>query len=179
MRHTIWEHFHRRSLILQTADGRQIRPVLVFDQFEELFAIGQASEATPSGRGLPDGAGRPCRKPGAEALERRLDDDPDLVKQFVFDDRDYRILVCLREDYLAHLESLRQSMPSSTENRMRLTRMNGTRALEAVTFPGRDSSPRERGPGRAFRGRRGDAAAESAGHRRDDDGLQPKSSHRS
>lgn len=43
---TLWECFHRRTLVLQTADGRQIRPVLVFDQFEELFAIGQASDET-------------------------------------------------------------------------------------------------------------------------------------
>lgn len=45
---TLWEYFHRRTLILQSADGRPIRPVFVFDQFEELFAIGQASEATHS-----------------------------------------------------------------------------------------------------------------------------------
>ena len=70
------------------------------------------------------------------ALERRLDDAPELVKQFIFDDRDYRMLVCLREDYLAHLESLRQAMPSSTENRMRITRMHGGKALEAVVNPG-------------------------------------------
>ena len=48
------------------------------------------------------------------------------------------MLISLREDYLPHLESLRQAMPSITENRMRLTRMNGTRALEAVANPGRD-----------------------------------------
>jgi tetratricopeptide (TPR) repeat protein len=134
----LWEHFHRRSLILQTADGRQIRPVLVFDQFEELFAIGQASEETRARAAtflieLADFVEN--RTP--DAFERRLEDSPELVKQFIFDDRDYRILVCLREDYLAHLESLRQSMPSSTENRMRLTRMNGKRAIEAVINPGR------------------------------------------
>jgi len=134
---TLWEHFHRRSLNLQTADGRQIRPVLVFDQFEELFAIGQASEATRSRAALfLTELADLVENRAPEALERQLDDSPELVKQFIFDDRDYRILVCLREDYLAHLESLRQSMPSSTENRMRLTRMNGTRALEAVTSPG-------------------------------------------
>jgi tetratricopeptide (TPR) repeat protein len=134
---TLWEFLHRRGLILETDDGSPIRPVLVFDQFEELFAIGQASEETRRRAAdflteLADFVEN--RAP--EALERRLDDSPELVKQFIFDNRGYRILVSLREDYLPPLESLRQSMPSIAENRMRLTRMNGMRALEAVSNPG-------------------------------------------
>ena len=66
----------------------------------------------------------------------RLKQNPQLVKQFDFDKDDHRVLICFREDYLAHLESLRQMMPSVGENRMRLTRMNGRRALEAVINPG-------------------------------------------
>jgi hypothetical protein len=133
----LWEFLHRRSLILQTTTGRPIRPVLVFDPFEELFAIGQASEATRSRAAtflieLAD----LIENRAPESLERRLDDSPELVKQFLFDDRDYRVLVCLREDYLPHLEGLRRAMPSITENRMRLTRMDGERALDAVTLPG-------------------------------------------
>ncbi len=61
-----------------------------------------------------------------------------MVTRFIFDDPDFRVLISLREDYLAHLESLRQTMPSIAENRMRLTRMNGTHAMEAVSNPGRD-----------------------------------------
>ena len=63
---SLWEYFHRRSLLLQTADGRPVRPVLVFDQFEELFAIGQASEETRAGAcPFPHRTGRPGREPGA------------------------------------------------------------------------------------------------------------------
>ncbi len=43
---SMWERFHRSSLRLRTSSGLPIRPVLVFDQFEELFAIGQTSEET-------------------------------------------------------------------------------------------------------------------------------------
>src|SRR5260370_40415433 len=53
--------------------------------------------------------------------------------------------MCLREDYVPHLESLRPSMPSIAENRMRLTRMNGLRALEAVVNPGGHLIPPEVG----------------------------------
>ena len=136
---TLWEHFHSRSLILETAKGRPVRPVFVFDQFEELFAIGQASEATRKRAQLfLSELADLVENRAPAALELQLENSPELVKQFIFDDRDYRILVCLREDYLAQLEGLRHSMPSITENRMRLTRMNGTRALEAVTKPGGD-----------------------------------------
>jgi tetratricopeptide (TPR) repeat protein len=134
---TLWEHFHRRALVLRTSAGRPIRPVLVFDQFEELFAIGHAREDSRARAllfltELADFVEN--RAP--EALEQQLNERPEMVKQFAFDDRDLRSLISLREDYLPHLESLRRSMPSITENRMRLTRMDGGRALEAVAKPG-------------------------------------------
>src|SRR5262249_53841980 len=47
-----------------------------------------------------------------------------------------RILIALREDYLAHLESVKGIMPSITQNRMRLARMTGAQALSAVMKPG-------------------------------------------
>jgi tetratricopeptide (TPR) repeat protein len=136
---TLWEHFHRQGLRQQTRDGQPVRLVLVFDQFEELFAIGHAS-AESRGRAaqfLTELADLIENRAPA-TLERRLEESPELVKQFAFHDRGYRALVCFREDYLPHLESLRLSMPSITENRMRLTRMNGARALEAVLIPGGD-----------------------------------------
>ena len=46
------------------------------------------------------------------------------------------MLIALREDYLAHLEALKGSMPSITQNRMRLARMTGAQALTAVLKPG-------------------------------------------
>ena len=143
---TLWEHLHRRSLLLETADGRSIRPVLVFDQFEELFAIGQVERRHAlASRAISSRSWPTSSRTAPEALEQRLEDSPELVKHFFFDDRDYRMLVCLREDYLPHLESLRRSVPSIAENRMRLTRMDGARALEAVSNPAGDLITREVG----------------------------------
>ena len=144
----------------------------MFDQFEELFAIGQASEETRSTRALfltelADFVENRC----PEALERRLDESPELVKQFIFDDRDYRVLVCLAGGLPCRTwRACGKSMPSITENRMRLTRMNGTRALEAVTNPGGDLIAPEVGRQvvrfvAGARLRQGDAA--SAGAQRD------------
>jgi hypothetical protein len=46
------------------------------------------------------------------------------------------VLISLREDYLAPLEGLKSSMPSITQNRLRLAPMTGSQALEAVRRPG-------------------------------------------
>ena len=143
---TLWEYFHRRRLPLETSDGRPIRLGLVFDQFEELFAIGQANEESRTRTALfLEQLADLVENRAPTVLVRRLKQTPQLVKQFAFDKDDHRVLICLREDYLAHLESLRQLMPSVGENRMRLTRMNGRRALEAVINPGRQLITREVG----------------------------------
>src|SRR5205807_1719027 len=42
---SLWACFHHRDREWKTAEGRPIRPVLVFDQFEELFTRGQSSDA--------------------------------------------------------------------------------------------------------------------------------------
>jgi hypothetical protein len=122
---TLWEHFHRRGLCQQTRDGRPVRLVLAFYQFEELFAIGRASEETRAraARFLTELADL-IENRAPEALERRLEENPELVRQFALNDQGYRALICLREDYLPHLESLRQLMPSIAENRIRLTRIS-------------------------------------------------------
>ncbi|MGB7906062.1 MAG: hypothetical protein WCF43_15305, partial [Steroidobacteraceae bacterium] len=69
-------------------------------------------------------------------LERRLEQDEANADDFDFARADYRILISLREDYLAHLESVKGTMPSITQNRMRLARMTGEQALSAVIKPG-------------------------------------------
>src|SRR5205823_2909954 len=71
-----------------------------------------------------------------EDLEAEFDHSPGLVEQYVFDRQAYRIVIALREDYLAALESMRERAPSLGRNRFRLTPMNGRQALEAVVRPG-------------------------------------------
>jgi tetratricopeptide (TPR) repeat protein len=65
-----------------------------------------------------------------------MDSDEAAVEKFDFTRSDYRVLIALREDYLAHLESVKAIMPSIGQNRMRLARMTGAQALDAVMKPG-------------------------------------------
>ncbi len=134
---TLWEYFHRVDFALRAATGQSLVPVLVFDQFEEVFTRGRETEALRerSATLLTELADLVENRPPQE-LVARFDADPNLVEQFDFSRSDYRILICLREDYLAMLEDMRQRMPSLSENRMRLTRMNGEQAFDAVSRPG-------------------------------------------
>ena len=124
--------------MLRDAAGKTLTPLLIFDQFEEIFTLAQDDDFG--------------RKRAAQFIE----DLADLVENRAArgargEDRARRrrrralrlqrapttaILIALREDYLAHLEGLKGAMPSITQNRMRLARMTGEQALAAVMKPG-------------------------------------------
>jgi tetratricopeptide (TPR) repeat protein len=136
---TLWEYFHRLDAELEGPAGKPVRPVLVFDQFEELFTRGQVDEAGRLRMKAFLGELADLVEDRAPAtLKQRLEEAPELVERFAFDRQDYRVLLSLREDYLPHLEDFRELMPSLAQNRQRLTRLNGRQALEAVLRPGRD-----------------------------------------
>jgi hypothetical protein len=133
-----WELLHRRGEVLRDASGAALIPLLIFDQFEEIFTLAQADEfgrsrAARVVRELAD----LVENRAPSALEARLEGDESLAERFDFARGDYRVLLVLREDYLASLESLAKAMPSILQNRVRLAPMTGTQALEAVLQPGK------------------------------------------
>jgi hypothetical protein len=134
---SLWEFLHHRGDLLHDAGGRTVLPLLIFDQFEEVFTLAQADDAgrRRAKQFLDELADLVENRPPAE-LERRIDADEVDAGQFDFARADYRILIALREDYLAHLEALKVVMPSITQNRMRLARMTGAQAQSAVLKPG-------------------------------------------
>ena len=134
---SLWESLHHRGDLLRDASGRTLLPLLIFDQFEEIFTLAQADDRgrLRAKQFLEDLADLVENRPPL-ALERRLEEDEAAAEDFDFARADYRILIALREDYLAHLESVKGIMPSITQNRMRLARMTGAQALSAVVEPG-------------------------------------------
>ena len=75
---SLWEFMHHRGDLLRDADGRALVPLLIFDQFEEVFTLGQADDAGPDhGPGGPccradDGAsGQSSRRSGCASLKIR------------------------------------------------------------------------------------------------------------
>jgi len=134
---SLWEFLHHRDDVLRDASGRTLIPLLIFDQFEEIFTLAQSDDfgRKRAAQFLEDLADL-VENRAPKALEARIEQDETAAERFDFTRGDYRILIALREDYLAHLEGVKGIMPSITQNRMRLARMTGAQALSAVLKPG-------------------------------------------
>jgi hypothetical protein len=134
---SLWEFLHHRDDVLRDASGATIIPLLIFDQFEELFTLAQSDDfgRARAARFIEELADL-VENRAPKALEAQLERDEAASERFDFTRGDYRVLIALREDYLAPLESLKRVMPSVSQNRLRLAPMTGEQALEAVLQPG-------------------------------------------
>ena len=135
---SLWEFLHHRDDVLLDEAGKPLIPLLIFDQFEEIFTLAQTDEAgrARAARFVDDLADLVENRAPRE-LEAKLETDDSTAERFDFARGDYRVLISLREDYLAPLESLKAKMPSVTQNRLRLAPMTGRQGLEAVMGPGK------------------------------------------
>lgn len=123
-RSTVWELLHLRD---EPLEGPQ--PLIILDQFEELFTIGsstpQAAELVEELKALVEGV-PPMR------VRERLERAPDEARAFAFQRSTHRALLSVREDFLYGLEGLRAQLPSIIYNRYRIGPFSGTQALEVV-----------------------------------------------
>ena len=123
---SLWRYFHRVQF--WSSRNELLTPVLVFDQFEEIFTLGQRSHGV-----MEFISELAClienRIPAAE--QKALAEVDELP--FSIEQQNYRVIVSLREDFLADLESLQKRIPSLAINRMRLLPMNGVASLEVVS----------------------------------------------
>jgi tetratricopeptide (TPR) repeat protein len=135
---SLWEFLHHRDDVLQDASGQTLIPLVIFDQFEEIFTLAQSDDVgrARAARFIQDLSDLVENRPPRQ-FEALLDSDDSAAERFDFARSDYRVLIALREDYLAPLESLKRSMPSIAQNRLRLAPMTGQQALAAVMKPGR------------------------------------------
>jgi hypothetical protein len=133
---SLWELFHRADFDLWDATNRLVVPVLVFDQFEEIFQIiDDDPGAAPRVRALLEGI--------AELVENRL---PQRLaggeyagggaRRFDLASKDYRVVLSFREDYLPQVRKLRAIVPSVIENHVRLEPLSGPQALQVVQGAG-------------------------------------------
>ncbi len=135
---SLWEFLHHRDDVLRDEAGRTLIPLLIFDQFEEIFTLAQSDDfgRARAARFVAELADLVENRPPKE-FEARLEEDESAAERFDFARSDYRVLIALREDYLAPLEGLKQAIPSISQNRLRLAPMSGTQALAAVLQPGK------------------------------------------
>ena len=137
---SLWEYFHRSDTDWWDNKNHLLIPVLVFDQFEEVVTIARGNDLRMQRtdaflNDLEDLV--ECHVP--EVLQQQLDLDPAgrtaFGEKFDLTKNAFRIILSLREDFLAELEVLRERLRGIMLNRYRLLPMNGEQALEVITKP--------------------------------------------
>lgn len=132
----LWLLLHDpRSRFIQPDGTSLVRPVFVFDQFEEIFTLGENRSSFAND----------CRETLAAIIENRmppavratLEADDRLADRIDYHAQPAKVLLSLREDYLHLLERWRHQLPALMDNRMELRPLSGRQALEVVIEPGR------------------------------------------
>lgn len=127
---TLWEFFHRRRFWGKRNDP--IRPVIILDQFEELFTLGQGQVKIQA---FLNELGDLVENRMPLALQSSLDEHH---QKLPFDSRfhDYKVLLSLREDFVPFLDRLQQGMPAVMRNRYCLEPLRRTSAIDIVLSAG-------------------------------------------
>jgi tetratricopeptide (TPR) repeat protein len=136
---TLWEYFHRRDVDFWGPRNRLLTPVVVLDQFEEIFTLGHRSEKSNARVAeFQKELESVLEHRPPDAVRERLEANPDDALRFDLKKQSVKFVITLREDFLADLDPWRERMPSLLPNRFRLERMTGQQALEVVQRAGSD-----------------------------------------
>lgn len=134
---TLWSYFQRRDVEFWNDHTQLVTPVIVFDQFEEIFTVerdDEAARARTSHFFIALSEVVENRPP--EAVRLMLERDPAAASRFEFTRARMKFILSLRKDFLAELESRRKLMPSLMYNRLQLTAMSGDQAYSVITRAG-------------------------------------------
>ena len=142
----LWSFFHRRDAEFWSERNRPVTPVVVFDQFEEIFTLGQETEASrsPSATFLAELSDLVENRP-PDAVRQALEAEPTVARRFDFKRATVNLVLSFREEFLAEMEGLKERMPSLMYNRFRLLAMSGAQAYEVITRAGGHLHGEDRG----------------------------------
>ncbi len=131
----LWLLLHDPELGLITATGSAaLRPVFIFDQFEEIFTLGEGRRQVPEDFREAIAAIAENRMP--QSVRTQIENDDRLAERIQYRAHPAKVVLSLREDFLHLLERWRWQLPALMENRMELRPLSGSQALKAVTGPG-------------------------------------------
>ncbi len=124
---TLWEYFSTVKIF-----NGVVKPILVFDQFEEIFTTGK-DNSTDINSFITEIADLIENKVPVTVQERLKKEKKKLAP---FDHPlNLRVIFSLREEYLPQLETLYQFIPSVRYSRYRASQMKGIDAIDAVIKP--------------------------------------------
>lgn len=128
----LWQYLHRKDLEIWSTSNHLLTPVLVFDQFEELFS-------RSGGRQERIGA---VFDELADLIENRIPagvaNSPDREGRARLDlnAQRYHVVLAFREDFLPDVESWKDKVPSLLRSRLRLLPMSRRQAIAATEAAG-------------------------------------------
>jgi WD40 repeat protein len=133
---TLWAYFHRIThfKLAEEKEKKIVTPVLVFDQFEEIFTVGKQHKE---------------KDRIIDELYWLLEDQlPPEVRERVFkNDREakrlsyskvkphFKVIISLREDYLPHLNDLKTRIPFIEKALFRVDYLTGKQARDVISNP--------------------------------------------
>ncbi|MBZ5491576.1 MAG: hypothetical protein LAO76_11655 [Acidobacteriia bacterium] len=127
---TLWEFFHASEFWGPRND--RVTPILMFDQFEELFTLGKGAKlAADFLEQLADLAEN--RVP--VAVHRRIEESGERLT-IQSESANCRIVLSLREDFVSKLDTLQPVLPAVMRNRFALNPLDSNRALQVIVNAG-------------------------------------------
>src|SRR6478735_2810904 len=133
---SVWEYLHRKDVGVRNTENDRLTPVIVLDQFEELFTLGE--KAPDLVEAFRNDFGDLAENRIPADLSARIEADEAVAASFDLRSRNYKLLVSLREDFLANLEEWCRLIPALGRSRMRLLPLKWDDAFDAVHEPAKD-----------------------------------------
>jgi cbb3-type cytochrome oxidase subunit 3 len=133
---SLWEYLHRTTHF-HSAGKKIVTPVLVLDQFEEVFTLGKKHKDREA---LLDELYWLIENQLPGFLRERLLKGE---REFPFsvDRPNARLIISLREDYVPHLIQLKSRIPSIDRVMSRVVHLHGEQAREVMGMPGGIGDP--------------------------------------
>lgn len=130
---TLWEYFHREPI------WKRVSPILVFDQFEEMFTL--AKKSTRFGDDEIENFWEELSDLVENSIPKKLVDEflhhPENI-DYDYKTQNIKMLFSFREEFLPEFESIKSKIPSIKYSRFRLMPMNGNQAYEVITKTWKD-----------------------------------------
>lgn len=131
----LWLVLHDAAFGLIDEEGSAIvRPVFIFDQFEEIFTLGETRRDMAADFRETLAAIVENRMPNE--VRAQIENDDQFAERVDYHAHPAKVLLSLREDFLHLLERWRWQLPALMDNRMELRPLSGRQAVQAVTEPG-------------------------------------------
>src|SRR5665647_710461 len=131
---TLWEYFHSEPL------WKSVTPILIFDQFEEIFTLAKRSDRFGSAElaAFWEELADLIENSIPEKLKEKFLNEKEQIG-YSYKNQKIKILFSFREEYLPEFETITSKIPSIKYSRFRLMPMNGNQAYDVITKTWREN----------------------------------------